>query len=106
LFQGKDLRQVLAVLADQLGPAQQGRGALFQGKPLAEARGEIDYAASFIPWFAEQARRLDGRNIPSHIPGAHLGTVMEPVGVAVLLTPWNFPSAMITRKAAAALAAG
>ncbi|WP_444437237.1 NAD-dependent succinate-semialdehyde dehydrogenase [Pseudomonas sp. A6] len=80
--------------------------SLEQGKPLAEARGEIDYAASFIPWFAEQARRLDGRNIPSHIPGAHLGTVMEPVGVAVLLTPWNFPSAMITRKAAAALAAG
>ncbi|WP_371232075.1 NAD-dependent succinate-semialdehyde dehydrogenase [Pseudomonas sp. QE6] len=80
--------------------------SLEQGKPLAEALGEIDYAASFIPWFAEEARRLNGRNIPSHIPGAHLGTVVEPVGVAALLTPWNFPSAMITRKAAAALAAG
>ncbi len=77
-----------------------------QGKPLAESRGEIAYAASFIPWFAEQAWRLYGENIPSHIPGAHLGTVKEPVGVCALLTPWNFPSAMITRKAAAALAAG
>ncbi|WP_256739766.1 aldehyde dehydrogenase family protein, partial [Pseudomonas sp. K5002] len=53
-----------------------------------------------------EARRLYGQNIPSHIPGAHLGTVKEPVGVCALLTPWNFPSAMITRKAAAALAAG
>jgi len=77
-----------------------------QGKPLAESRGEIAYAASFIPWFAEQAWRLYGENIPSHIPGAHLGTLKEPVGVCALLTPWNFPSAMITRKAAAALAAG
>ena len=77
-----------------------------QGKSLAESRGEIAYAASFIPWFAEEARRLYGQTIPSHIPGAHLGTVKEPVGVCALLTPWNFPSAMITRKAAAALAAG
>jgi aspartate-semialdehyde dehydrogenase len=77
-----------------------------QGKPLAEARGEIRYAASFIPWFAEEARRLYGQTIPSHIPGAQLGTLKEPVGVCALLTPWNFPSAMITRKAAAALAAG
>lgn len=79
---------------------------LEQGKPIHEARGEIDYAASFIPWFAEEARRLNGHNIPSHIDDAHLGTIKEPVGVAVLLTPWNFPSAMITRKAAAALAVG
>lgn len=77
-----------------------------QGKPLAEARGEIAYAASFIPWFAEQARRLNGQTIASHIPGAQLSTLKEPVGVSALLTPWNFPSAMITRKAAAALAAG
>ena len=77
-----------------------------QGKPLAESRGEIAYAASFIPWFAEQAWRLYGQNMPSHIPGTHLGTLKEPVGVCALLTPWNFPSAMITRKAAAALAAG
>jgi aspartate-semialdehyde dehydrogenase len=80
--------------------------SLEQGKSLAESRGEIAYAASFIPWFAEEARRLYGQNIPSHSPGAHLGTVKEPVGVCALLTPWNFPSAMITRKAAAALAAG
>lgn len=77
-----------------------------QGKPLAESRGEIAYAASFIPWFAEEARRLYGQTIPSHITGADLGTVKGPVGVCALLTPWNFPSAMITRKAAAALAAG
>jgi aspartate-semialdehyde dehydrogenase len=80
--------------------------SLEQGKPLAEALGEIDYAISFIPWYAEQAKRLDGQTIPSHIPNAQLGTVREPVGVAALITPWNFPSAMITRKAAAALAAG
>lgn len=79
---------------------------LEQGKPLAEARGEIAYAASFIPWFAEEAKRAAGRNIPSHLAGSRLGTLREPVGVAVLVTPWNFPCAMITRKAAAALAAG
>lgn len=80
--------------------------ALEQGKPLAEARGEITYGASFIEWFAHEAKRLGGRTIPSHIDGAQLGTMMEPVGVAALITPWNFPSAMITRKAAAAIAAG
>ncbi|CAM2171277.1 Aspartate-semialdehyde dehydrogenase (Non-phosphorylating) [Paraburkholderia sacchari] len=80
--------------------------SLEQGKPIAEARGEITYGASFIEWFAHEARRLNGRNIPTHIDGAHLGTVMEPVGVAALITPWNFPNAMITRKAAAALATG
>jgi aspartate-semialdehyde dehydrogenase len=79
---------------------------LEQGKPIAEARGEIDYAASFIPWFAEGVRRLNGHTIPSHIDDAQLGTIKEPVGVAALITPWNFPSAMITRKAAAALAVG
>ncbi|WP_343655998.1 NAD-dependent succinate-semialdehyde dehydrogenase [Paraburkholderia caribensis] len=80
--------------------------ALEQGKPLAEATGEITYGASFIEWFAHEGKRLNGRTIPSHIDGAHLGTIMEPVGVAALITPWNFPNAMITRKAAAALAAG
>jgi aspartate-semialdehyde dehydrogenase len=80
--------------------------SLEQGKPLAEARGEIEYAASFIEWFSHEAKRLNGRTIPTHIDGAQLGTVVEPVGVAALITPWNFPSAMITRKAAAALAAG
>ena len=80
--------------------------SLEQGKPLAEARGEIAYAASFVEWFANEAKRLAGRTVPTHINGAHLGTVMEPVGVAALITPWNFPVAMITRKAAAAIAAG
>ncbi|WP_250493510.1 NAD-dependent succinate-semialdehyde dehydrogenase [Caballeronia sp. GAWG1-1] len=80
--------------------------SLEQGKPLAEAKGEIAYAASFIEWFADEAKRLAGRTIPTHIDGAHLGTVMEPVGVAALITPWNFPVAMITRKAAAAIASG
>jgi aspartate-semialdehyde dehydrogenase len=80
--------------------------SLEQGKPLAESKGEIAYAASFIEWFANEAKRLTGRTIPTHIDGAHLGTVMEPVGVAALITPWNFPVAMITRKAAAAIAAG
>ena len=77
-----------------------------QGKPLKEARGEVDYAASFIRWFAEEGRRSDGQNIPAEDPQMALGTVEEPVGVVGVITPWNFPLAMITRKAAAALAAG
>lgn len=77
-----------------------------QGKTIAEARGEIDYGASFIRWFAEEGRRSYGETIPSHIPDAQLLTFREPVGVAALITPWNFPNAMVTRKAAAALAAG
>lgn len=79
---------------------------LEQGKPLTEARGEIDYAASFVQWFAEEGKRLYGETIPSHLPGRQLQVTREPVGVVALVTPWNFPSAMITRKAAAALAAG
>lgn len=79
---------------------------LEQGKTLDEARGEIDYAASFIRWFAEEGRRTYGETIPSHIANAQLATIREPIGVVALITPWNFPSAMITRKAAAALAMG
>ncbi|MCM2129728.1 NAD-dependent succinate-semialdehyde dehydrogenase [Larsenimonas rhizosphaerae] len=77
-----------------------------QGKPLADARGEVDYGASFIQWFAEEGKRAGGETIPSHLPNAMLGTLREPVGISVMFTPWNFPLAMITRKAAAALAAG
>ncbi len=77
-----------------------------QGKPLAEARGEVDYAASFLRWFAEEGRRATGANIPAEDRDIALGTVREPVGVAAVITPWNFPLAMITRKVAAALAAG
>ncbi|MGF1702831.1 NAD-dependent succinate-semialdehyde dehydrogenase [Photobacterium makurazakiensis] len=79
---------------------------LEQGKPLFDARGEIEYGASFIRWFAEESRRAYGETIPSHIPNAQLASIREPIGVAALITPWNFPNAMITRKAAAALAIG
>jgi aspartate-semialdehyde dehydrogenase len=79
---------------------------LEQGKPLAEARGEIDYAASFVEWYAEEAKRLNAESVTSHLPGAEMLVRREPLGVAALFTPWNFPSAMLTRKAAAALAAG
>jgi succinate-semialdehyde dehydrogenase/glutarate-semialdehyde dehydrogenase len=79
---------------------------LEQGKPLAEARGEIAYAASYIEWFAEEARRLYGDVIPSPWGDKKLLAVKEPVGVCAAITPWNFPAAMITRKAAPALAAG
>jgi succinate-semialdehyde dehydrogenase / glutarate-semialdehyde dehydrogenase len=77
-----------------------------QGKPLAEARGEIAYAASFIEWFAEEARRVYGEVIPSPVPARRMLVLRQPVGVTAAITPWNFPSAMITRKAAPALAAG
>ncbi|MEQ6890005.1 NAD-dependent succinate-semialdehyde dehydrogenase [Halomonas sp. CS7] len=79
---------------------------LEQGKPLPDARGEVEYGASFVRWFAEEGKRTFGETIPSHIPNAALGTLKEPVGIAALITPWNFPLAMITRKAAAAMAAG
>lgn len=79
---------------------------LEQGKPLSEARGEIDYAASFIEFYAEETRRPNIEGVTSHLPDAEMELWREPVGVAALITPWNFPCAMITRKAAAALAAG
>jgi succinate-semialdehyde dehydrogenase len=79
---------------------------LEQGKPIAEARGEIDYAASFVEWFAEEGKRLNGETVASHLPARQMTVRREPVGVVACVTPWNFPSAMITRKAAAALAAG
>ena len=77
-----------------------------QGKPLAEAQGEITYAASFIEWFAEEAKRLYGDIIPGHQPDKRILVLRQPVGVVAAITPWNFPSAMITRKAGPALAAG
>jgi len=77
-----------------------------QGKPLAESRGEIAYAASFIEWFAEEGKRIYGDTIPSHRADARIVVTKEPVGVVTAITPWNFPAAMITRKAAPALAAG
>ena len=77
-----------------------------QGKPLAEAKGEISYAASFLEWFAEEGKRVYGDTIPSPRADARVVVVKEPIGVCVAITPWNFPAAMITRKAGAALAAG
>lgn len=79
---------------------------LEQGKPLAEAKGEIKYGASFIEWFAEEAKRAYGDVIPPHMSGVRITTVKQPVGVVAAITPWNFPNAMITRKVAPALAAG
>ncbi len=77
-----------------------------QGKPLAEARGEIAYAASFIEWFAEEGRRVYGDVIPQHQADKRIVVLKEPIGVCVAITPWNFPAAMITRKVGPALAAG
>lgn len=77
-----------------------------QGKPLAEARGEVAYAASFIEWFAEEAKRVYGDVIPQHQADKRIIVIKQPIGVCVAITPWNFPAAMITRKAGAALAAG
>ncbi|MEL3888761.1 NAD-dependent succinate-semialdehyde dehydrogenase [Ferrovibrio sp. MS7] len=77
-----------------------------QGKPLAEARGEIHYSGGFVKWFAEEARRINGDIIPAPSTDRRILVLREPVGVSAAITPWNFPSAMITRKAAPALAAG
>jgi succinate-semialdehyde dehydrogenase/glutarate-semialdehyde dehydrogenase len=77
-----------------------------QGKPLAEARGEVLYAASFIEWFAEEGKRIYGDVIPGHQPDKRIVVTKEPIGVCAAITPWNFPAAMITRKAGPALAAG
>ena len=77
-----------------------------QGKPLAESRGEIAYAASFVEWFAEEGKRVYGDTIPMSQPGKRIVVLKEPVGVCAAITPWNFPAAMITRKVAPAMAAG
>ena len=77
-----------------------------QGKPLAESRGEIAYAAAFIEFFAEEGKRIYGDTIPQHLPGRRLMVLKEPIGVFAAITPWNFPAAMITRKAGPGWAAG
>lgn len=77
-----------------------------QGKPLAESRGEVAYAASFIEWFAEEGKRTYGDVIPTHAPDKRIVVLKQPVGVVAAITPWNFPAAMITRKIGPALAAG
>ena len=77
-----------------------------QGKPLSEARGEILYGASFLEWFAEEAKRVYGDTIPGHTESARIIVLKQPVGVVGAITPWNFPNAMIARKVAPALAVG
>src|ERR1700690_4425698 len=79
---------------------------LEQGKPLTESRGEVMYAASFLEWFGEEAKRVYGDTIPPHQADKRIVVIKEPIGVVACITPWNFPLAMITRKAGAALAAG
>ncbi len=79
---------------------------LEQGKPFAEAKGEIAYAASFVQWYSEEARRAYGEIMPSHRPHSKIVVTKQPIGVVAAITPWNFPAAMITRKAAPAIAAG
>jgi succinate-semialdehyde dehydrogenase/glutarate-semialdehyde dehydrogenase len=79
---------------------------LEQGRPIRETRGEVTYGASFIEWFAEEAKRAYGRTIPATLPGKHLQTIKQAIGVCAAITPWNFPISMITRKVSPALAAG
>jgi len=88
--------------ADDLGTIM----TIEQGKPLSEAKGEVAYAASFIEWFAEEGRRIYGDTIPGHTADKRIIVIKQPIGVCAAITPWNFPAAMITRKAGPALAAG
>src|SRR6266545_3865684 len=77
-----------------------------QGKPVVESRGEVAYAASFLEWFGEEAKRIYGDTIPGHQADKRILVIKEPIGVVACITPWNFPLAMITRKAGPAIAAG
>ena len=105
----KERGRILRKWADLMMANAEDLGKLMtaeQGKPLAEAKGEVGYAASFYEWFAEEGRRVYGDMIPSGTPDKRLFAMRQPVGVVGAITPWNFPAAMITRKAGAALAAG
>lgn len=100
---------LLLAWADKVLAAQEDLAQLMtaeQGKSLAEARGEVAYAASFITWFAEEAKRVDGAVLQAPLASQRLVVVKQPIGVCAAITPWNFPAAMITRKVAPALAAG
>ena len=105
----KQRAQILKRWNDLVLSHQEDLGRLIsreQGKPLAEGRGEVAYAASYIEWFAEEATRANGDVIPAPVPGRRMFALREPVGVVAAVTPWNFPAAMIARKIAPALAAG
>ena len=105
----KQRSQILRRWFDLMMEAQEELATLLtqeQGKPLAEARGEIAYGASYIEWYAEEAKRVYGDTIPGPAPDKRILVLKQPIGVCAAITPWNFPNAMITRKAAPALAAG
>lgn len=105
----KERSQILRRWFELIMENQDDLGAILtaeQGKPLAEAKGEIAYGASFIEWFSEEARRAYGDVTPGHAPDKRIITIKQPIGVVAAITPWNFPNAMITRKAGPALAAG
>jgi succinate-semialdehyde dehydrogenase/glutarate-semialdehyde dehydrogenase len=106
---GKERANVLRKWFDLMMANQDDLGTIMtaeQGKPLAEAKGEVAYGASFIEFFAEEAKRVYGETIPGHARDKRIMVMKQPIGVAASITPWNFPNAMITRKAAPALAAG
>jgi len=106
---GKERAQVLRKWFDLMMENQEDLGIILtaeQGKPLAEAKGEIAYGASFVEFFAEEAKRVYGETIPGHQRDKRITVIKQPIGVAASITPWNFPNAMITRKAGPALAAG
>src|SRR5947199_10739595 len=105
----KERAQILRRWYDLMMANQDDLAALMtaeQGKPLAESKGEIAYAASFIEWFGEEGKRIYGDTIPAHAADKRIVVTKEPIGVCAAITPWNFPAAMITRKAGPALAAG
>ncbi|MDO5527786.1 MAG: NAD-dependent succinate-semialdehyde dehydrogenase [Paracoccus sp. (in: a-proteobacteria)] len=105
----KDRANVLRRWFDLMMEHQDDLGTILtaeMGKPLAEAKGEIAYGASFIEWFAEEAKRVYGETIPGHQPDKRLTVIRQPIGVVGSITPWNFPNAMITRKCGPALAVG
>jgi succinate-semialdehyde dehydrogenase / glutarate-semialdehyde dehydrogenase len=106
---GKERAQVMRRWFDLMMANQDDLARLMtteQGKPLTESRGEVAYAASFLEWFGEEAKRVYGDTIPPHQPDKRIVVIKEPVGVVACITPWNFPLAMITRKAGPAIAAG
>ena len=106
---GKERAGVMRKWFDLMMENQDDLGAILtaeQGKPLGEAKGEIAYGASFIEFFGEEAKRVYGETIPGHQRDKRITVIKQPIGVAASITPWNFPNAMITRKAAPALAAG
>ncbi len=105
----KERAQILRKWFDLMMANQEDLAALMtaeQGKPLAESKGEIAYAAAFIEWFGEEGKRIYGDTIPAHASDKRIVVTKEPIGVCAAITPWNFPAAMITRKCGPALAAG